>query len=117
MWQKTKHKTQKFYKGSNPPTTIEGLKPVVHAAVFKLLGLNGTRKFNTVNKWNIRKKKDAVDAILVQELGEEELGWVDYNDDELNLKMSLVESLFDSLILDTVHTLNEVYRKKQHSQM
>lgn len=113
VWQKPKHKPQKYFRKANPPTTIEGLQPVVHAAVFQLLGLNGSHKYNTVNKWSIRKKKDLVDAILTKELGEDELGWVNYDDEELNLKMSLAESIFDSLVLDTVHTLNGIYQKKQ----
>ncbi|CAG5133994.1 unnamed protein product, partial [Candidula unifasciata] len=101
VWQKSKHRSQKYFHKTSPPTTIQGLQPLVQSAVFQLLGLNGSRRYNTVNKWNIRKKKDLVDAILTQELGEEELGWVDYDDDELNLKMSLAESIFDSLVLDT----------------
>ncbi|BFZ05882.1 hypothetical protein BsWGS_08921 [Bradybaena similaris] len=113
VWQKPKHKPQKYFHKANPPTTIEGLQPVVHAAVFQLLGLNGSHKYNTVNKWSIRKKKDLVDAILTKELGEDELGWVNYDDEELNLKMSLAESIFDSLLLDTVHTVNGIYQKKQ----
>jgi hypothetical protein len=117
VWQKTKHKSQQFFHGVNPPTTIENLQPIVQAAVFKLLGLNGSQKYNPVNKWNIRKKKDLVDSILAQELGEEEAGWVNYDDDELSLKVSLVESLFDSMVVDTVHTLNGIFQKRQHSEV
>ncbi|XP_059175915.1 centrosome-associated protein 350-like [Physella acuta] len=113
-WHKAQHATQKFFKGVNPPTTLDDLKPVVLGAVFKHLDINGTRKNIVINKWNIRKKKDLVDSVLSQELGEEEKGWVDYRDDELNLKMSLADSLFNSLLSDTVHTVNGIYQRRQN---
>ncbi|CAL1535795.1 unnamed protein product [Lymnaea stagnalis] len=116
-WQKARHTSQKFFKGANPPTTLDGLQPVVQAAVFNLLDVNGTKKSVSVNKWNIRKKKDVVDSVLSQELGEEEKGWVDYSQDELNLKMSLTDSLFDSLLLDTVQAVNGIYQRRQHSKV
>lgn len=51
-----------------------------------MLGLNGLRKLDR-NKWNVRKKKDYVDNILVQELCEEEFEWVNYDNDEIVVKM------------------------------
>ena len=94
---------------------MEGLRTIVEGAVEKMLDLNDRRKDRTGNKWNVRKKKDAVDAVLVQELGEEERGWVDYQRDQLSLKMALADSLFESLLSDTVQSLNHIYHRRQNS--
>ncbi|XP_012936215.1 centrosome-associated protein 350 [Aplysia californica] len=112
VWQPAQRPSHRHYRGARPPCTVDTLQPVVQEAVLKLLDLNGTRRTQTQNKWNVRKKKDAVDAVLVQELGEEERGWVNYSQDELNLKMSLADSLFDSLLSDTVSALNGIYQKR-----
>lgn len=115
-WHKPKRKTNKFYKGASPPTTIDVLKPVVQQAVIDILGLNGTKKSSEKTKWGIRKKKDLVDTILVQELREEEPEWVNYDDDELAVKMQLTETIFNDLLTDTVQTMNKIFRKKQSLQ-
>ncbi|KAH9508836.1 hypothetical protein Btru_050193 [Bulinus truncatus] len=115
VWQKIPHQTQRFYKGNSPPTTVDALRPIVQSAVFKELDLNGTRKTLQVNKWNVRKKKDMVDAVLSLELAQDEKGWVDYSTDELNLKMNLTNSIFDSLISETVQTVNGIYQRRPDS--
>ena len=111
-WHKPKRKQNKYYRGSSPPTTVDILKPVVQEAVIDILGLNGSKKSDR-SKWGIRKKKDLVDSILVQELREEEPQWVNYDDDELAVKMQLTETIFESLLTDTVQTMNKIFRKRQ----
>lgn len=56
--------------------------------------------------------RDRVDLILIQELHKEESQWTYYDDDELTVKMSVTEDIFDSLILDTVRVLNKIYLGK-----
>lgn len=114
-WHKPKRKTNKFYRGSSPPRTIDVLKPVVQEAVIDILGLNGAKK-SEKSKWGIRKKKDLVDTILVQELREEEPEWVNYDDDELAVKMQLTDTIFNDLLTDTVQTMNRIVRRKQSLQ-
>ncbi|KAL5012691.1 hypothetical protein ScPMuIL_011242 [Solemya velum] len=114
-WTKPKRKQQKYFRGISLPTTIDVLKPVVQEAVIDILGLNGSRKADC-NKWNIRKKKDHVDKILVQELREEEPQWVDYDDDELAVKMQLSDAILDSLLTDTVQTMNRIIKNKQEQK-
>lgn len=114
-WTKIKRKQQKYFRGISLPTTIDVLKPIVQEVVIDILGLNGSRKADC-NKWNIRKKKDNVDSILVQELREEEPQWVDYDNDELAVKMQLTDSILDSLLADTVQTMNKIYRNKQQQK-
>lgn len=48
----------------------------------------------------------------VQELHEEEAQWVNYDEDELFVKIQLADSIFDALLKDTVGELNEIYEKK-----
>lgn len=112
-WHKPKRRTNKFYKGASPPTTVDMLKPIVQQAVVDILGLNGSKKSSERSKWGIRKKKDLVDSILVQELREEEPEWVNYDEDELAVKMQLTETIFENLLTDTVQTMNRIFRRKQ----
>lgn len=115
-WHKPKRRTNKFYRGASPPTTIDILKPVVQQAVVDILGLSGSKKSAEKNKWGIRKKKDLVDSILVQELREEEPEWVNYDEDELAVKMQLTETIFENLLSDTVQTMNKIFRRRQMLQ-
>lgn len=110
-WHKKKRKINKFYKGASPPTTVDVLKPVVQDAVIDILGLNGAKK-SEKTRWGIRKKKDLVDTILVQELRAEEPDWVNYDDDEIAVKMQLTETIFNDLLTDTVQTMNKIFRRK-----
>ncbi|KAL8608223.1 hypothetical protein ACOMHN_016678 [Nucella lapillus] len=115
-WQKAPAKRQRYYRGNTPPSTMDALLPVVQSAVTDILGLNGCSgkyRGKTANKWNVRKKKDYVDAVLVEELQEEEADWINYDADELSVKMQLTNTIFESLLDDTVSALNKVYAKKQ----
>lgn len=51
----------------------------------------------------------------VQELHEEEVQWVNYDEDELFVKMQLADSIFDALLKDTVNTLNLISDKRAKS--
>lgn len=51
-------------------------------------------------------KKDYVDAVLVEEIREEEAQWVNYDDDELKVKYQLADSILDSLLDEIVDTLS-----------
>uniref|UniRef100_A0A3Q3EFZ2 Centrosomal protein 350 n=1 Tax=Labrus bergylta TaxID=56723 RepID=A0A3Q3EFZ2_9LABR len=59
-----------------------------------------------------RKKRDRVDHILVQELHEEEAQWVNYDEDELFVKMQLADSIFDALLKDTANVLTLICEKR-----
>lgn len=111
-WQKVTRRQQKYFRGASPPSSIDNLTSIVQQAVINILGLNGSRKADK-NKWTIRKRKDHVDNILVEELREEEPRWINYDDDELAVKMQLTDTIFDMLLNDTVHTMNRVYQKKK----
>ena len=57
-------------------------------------------------------KKDYIDAILVEELREEEPQWVNYDEDEARVKDQLTEGILESLITDTVLVLNDIQTKR-----
>lgn len=48
----------------------------------------------------------------VQELHEEEAQWVNYDEDELFVKMQLADSIFDALLKDTANVLTLIYDKR-----
>ncbi|XP_023665282.2 uncharacterized protein [Paramormyrops kingsleyae] len=54
-------------------------------------------------------QRDKVDYILIQELHKEELQWLDYNLDQLAVKIRLADEIFNILLLDTMSTLNKIY--------
>lgn len=111
-WQKPKQRRQKYFRGASPPKGVDTLTPIVQEAVIDMLGLNGSRKLDR-NKWNVRKKKDHVDNILVQELREEEPEWVNYDNDEIAVKMQLTDNIFETLLTDTVHVMSKIYQKRK----
>jgi centrosomal protein CEP350 len=76
----------------------------------------GPKKSSEMTKWGIFKKKEIFYTILVQQLHEEEPEWVNYDDDELAVKMQLTETIFNDLLTDTVQTMNKIFRKKQSLQ-
>ena len=113
-WQKPSPKRQRYYRGARPPTTRDVLEPAVQGAVARLLATHSRAR--PPNKWNVRKRKDHVDSVLVEELRQEEAGWVDYARDELLIKMQLTDTIFDSLLGDTVTTVNGIYRRRRQQQ-
>ncbi|XP_036368233.1 centrosome-associated protein 350-like [Octopus sinensis] len=105
---------------SKPPACLDELKRVVEKAIGSLLHLDGeavpcgsSSRGHEFDKWKT-SKKDHVDRILVQELQDEEPQWVNYDSDELQLKLQLTNSIMDSLIGNTVDTFKHIYNK--HSQ-
>ena len=48
----------------------------------------------------------------VQELHEEEALWVNYDEDELFVKMQLADGIFDALLKDTAEILIQIQEKR-----
>lgn len=59
-----------------------------------------------------RSRQFALFVPQVQELHEEEAQWVNYDEDELFVKMQLADSIFDSLLKDTVNVLTLIHDKR-----
>ncbi|XP_014861556.1 PREDICTED: centrosome-associated protein 350 isoform X1 [Poecilia mexicana] len=94
---------------------ISKIQEFVTEEVLKLYGL--TQDENQKTDWQKmlkfgRKKRDRVDHILVQELHEEEAQWVNYDEDELFVKIQLADSIFEALLKDTVNTFTLISDKR-----
>lgn len=119
-WAQFKTNRGPAVKDRTPPTTLQQLKPFVQACVLRTLRSQEEeepakkKKLPKFKTWGCRKKKDHVDQILVQELREEEPEWINYDDDELAVKMQLAETLFDNLLAETTQVLGDIHRK--HAQ-
>ncbi|XP_033374377.1 coiled-coil domain-containing protein 187 isoform X5 [Parus major] len=95
---------------------VSDVKTFVQGEIIKIMNLEKNdlemkRKVLNMTKYG-NCKRDRVDLILIQELRKEESQWTSYGDDELTVKMRMTETIFDSLILDTIRVLNEIYLKK-----
>ncbi|KAM9256715.1 coiled-coil domain-containing protein 187 [Cariama cristata] len=97
-------------------TDVNSVKMFVQGEIIKIMNLEKNdlemkRKFLNMTKYG-NCKRDRVDLILIQELCSEESQWTYYDDDELTVKMTMTEDIFDSLILDTIRVLNRIYLRK-----
>jgi len=101
--------------------TAEHVKPTVQERVLRWLGLDdqNSRHQRPVKKFRRRRgcqatKSDQLDELVLEDLHEEESGWVDYSQDELNIKMDLADSIFESMIRETVSLATTLKSRKQN---
>jgi len=106
------------------PTTIDDIKPIVERHVFACLGLADSDELkSTVASTTTAKKRgvdrrmrdDAVDRMLVEELSQEEPGWVDYDDDMTTRKLQLSNWLQEALLADTIYAVNNALCRRQEA--
>ncbi|ETE70040.1 Centrosomal protein, partial [Ophiophagus hannah] len=115
-WMKPSRIISGYFRRVKDPSDLEEIKVFITAEVLKLLNLR--KESNNKTDWQKmmkfgRKKKDRVDHILVQELHEEEAQWVNYDEDELYVKMQLADGIFEALIRDTIDLLNQIFEKQK----
>ncbi|KAM9358354.1 centrosome-associated protein 350 [Symphorus nematophorus] len=115
QWVKPRRVKSSFFHRVKTPGDITKIQEFITSEVLKLYGLSKEQSQKT--DWQKmlkfgRKKRDRVDHILVQELHEEEAQWVNYDEDELFVKMQLADSIFDALLKDTANTLTLIYDKR-----
>lgn len=106
----------RLHRGLQPLVHEEDFLPVVQQQVLNLVGLGDARpSLDRVRRKTPLKvgKKDFVDAILIQELREEEPLWVDYDEDELAVKFQVADAIFESLLSETVMVLNAVQLRRE----
>ncbi|XP_069088183.1 centrosome-associated protein 350 [Pleurodeles waltl] len=118
VWMKPFRPTSAYYRRIKDPDNLEEIKLFLTAEVLKLCSLK--KEENVKTDWQKmmkfgRKKRDRVDHILVQELHEEEAQWVNYDEDELSVKMQLADGIFEALLRDTLRVLHKIQEK--HIQM
>ncbi|XP_015284641.1 PREDICTED: centrosome-associated protein 350-like [Gekko japonicus] len=116
IWMKPSRITSTYFRRVKDPSDIEEIKSFIATEVLKLLNLkkepNNKMDWQKMIKFG-RKKRDRVDHILVQELHEEEAQWVNYDEDELYVKMQLADGIFEALIRETIDVLNQINEKQE----
>ncbi|NXG65919.1 CE350 protein, partial [Hemiprocne comata] len=116
IWMKTCRFTSTYFRRVKDPNDLDEIKSFIAAEVLKLFSLrkepNHKADWQKMVKFG-RKKRDRVDHILVRELHEEEAQWVNYDEDELCVKMQLADGIFEALIKDTVDVLSQIKEKQQ----
>ncbi|KAM9324754.1 LOW QUALITY PROTEIN: centrosome-associated protein 350 [Gastrophryne carolinensis] len=117
-WKKPLRVTPFYSRRVTDPKNIKEVKSFLTSEVLHLLNLkkeqNHKMDWQRMMKFG-RKKRDRVDQILVQELHEEEAQWVNYDEDELFVKMQLADGIFEALIRDTIQVLQHIQSKKDIS--
>ncbi|XP_066217747.1 centrosome-associated protein 350 isoform X1 [Saccopteryx leptura] len=115
VWMKPCKINLSYFRRVKNPNDLDEIKTFIAAEVLKLFSLkkepNHKTDWQKMMKFG-RKKRDRVDHILVQELHEEEAQWVNYNEDELCVKMQLADGIFETLIRDTIDVLNQISEKQ-----
>ncbi|NXA42589.1 CE350 protein, partial [Eudromia elegans] len=116
IWMKPCRIASAYFRRVKDPNDLDEIKNFIAAEVLKLFNLrkepNHKTDWQKMMKFG-RKKRDRVDHILVQELHEEEAQWVNYDEDELCVKMQLADGIFEALIKDTVDVLNQINEKQR----
>ncbi|XP_037324812.2 centrosome-associated protein 350 isoform X2 [Pungitius pungitius] len=115
QWVKPRRVKSSFFHGAKTPGDLSKVQEFISAEVLKMYGL--TKDHSQKTDWQKmlkfgKKTRDRVDHILVQELHEEEAQWVNYDEDELFVKMQLADSIFDALLKDTANVLTLIYDKR-----
>ncbi|XP_077964557.1 centrosome-associated protein 350 isoform X3 [Gasterosteus aculeatus] len=115
QWVKPRRVRSSFFHGVKTPGDLSKIQEFISAEVLKMYGL--TKDHSQKTDWQKmlkfgKKTRDRVDHILVQELHEEEAQWVNYDEDELFVKMQLADSIFDALLKDTANVLTLIYDKR-----
>lgn len=115
VWMKPCRINSSYFRRVKNPNNLDEIKNFIATEVLKLFSLkkepNHKTDWQKMMKFG-RKKRDRVDHILVQELHEEEAQWVNYDEDELCVKMQLADGIFESLIRDTIDVLNQISEKQ-----
>ncbi|XP_072275911.1 centrosome-associated protein 350 isoform X2 [Pyxicephalus adspersus] len=114
-WKKPVRVTPSYSRRVKDPNSIQEVKSFLTSEVLNLLSLkkeqNHKMDWQRMMKFG-RKKRDRVDHLLVQELHEEEAQWVNYDEDELFVKMQLADGIFEALIRDTIQVLQRIQSRK-----
>ncbi|XP_073427457.1 centrosome-associated protein 350 isoform X2 [Dendrobates tinctorius] len=114
-WKKPVRVTPSYSRRVKDHSNMKEVKSFLTCEVLNLLSLRKEQNYKTdwqrMMKFG-RKKRDRVDHILVQELHEEEAQWVNYDEDELFVKMQLADGIFEALIRDTIEVLQGIQSKK-----
>lgn len=107
---KKKH-FKSFVRG---PGNMEKVKELVGKKVLDLFKLNAEKQNRDKirSKWRIQKKLDLVDGLLDVEMRQQEHEWSNYEIEEYEAKLLISNSVFDSLLKDTIDCVQSAIIKK-----
>lgn len=63
-------------------------------------------------KWRMQKRLDLVDTLLDRETREQDPEWANYEVEEQEAKLIIANTLFDTILKDTLDCLQVVFLKK-----
>ncbi|CAF1165406.1 unnamed protein product [Rotaria sordida] len=102
-WQKTKLISKRFYRG-NKTNNRHYIEQFIETKILEILNLN-TRQIK-YSKWRVsngtRNGKEKFEIILDEEIRRTESQWIDYDDDCMQLKFDIADSILDQLIQETI---------------
>lgn len=67
---------------------------------------------STRSKWRQQRRLDAVDSLLDREMREQEYEWSNYEAEEHEAKLLVVDAIFDALLHDTIESFQISFIKK-----
>ena len=115
-WAKAKWKSgQKLSRHFKRWKSDDEIRAAVLERVTNLIGLGAPRATMATipRKTPVRgNKKDNVDAILIEELRQEEPLWTDYEEDETNMKFQVADAILNMMLEDTARVFNAIQAKK-----
>ncbi|XP_077188567.1 centrosome-associated protein 350-like isoform X2 [Paroedura picta] len=115
IWMKPCRITSSCFHRVKDPKDLKEVKSFIATEVLKLL--NWKKEPSNRVGWQKmikfgHKKCDRVDQLLLQELHEEEAQWMNYEEEELYVKMHLADGIFEALIRETIDVLNRIKGKQ-----
>ncbi|PAA62289.1 hypothetical protein BOX15_Mlig021009g1 [Macrostomum lignano] len=69
------------------------------------------QRIGKLQAWSAMKRRDRVDQVLVEELRQEEPGWVDYEVDETEAKLKVADEVLAQLLADTAICLRDLHSR------
>lgn len=102
-WQKERLISKRFYRG-NRPTSRQFIEKFIETKVLEILNLN-TRQI-VYSKWRVsnlpRNGKEKYELVLDEEIRRTEPEWIYYDDDAIQIRFDIADSILNKLIDDTL---------------
>ena len=130
LWRKPRRyhgRELKRLKTSRQASHLEGLTGLVEDQLCTFLGLSSgqNKKQNETSSGSQQPfcmaksgqiTTNTIEGILVEELREEESQWIDYDDDETQVKFQLADGILDTLLRETAIVTQGVQNEKRARQ-
>jgi hypothetical protein len=113
-WQKAKLTSKRFYRGSKPKNRHD-VEEIIKKKILEILDLNSRQvvysKYRVSN--GRRNGAEKFETVLDEEIRRAESQWVNYDDDCIQMKFDIADSIFEQLIQETLiecfHVIDKRY--------